>query len=74
MSIQEVKMNVSALVGARLKISVNKGRKRIVKYDGCIQSIYPSVFTLKIDNDKNIEMLSCSYSDVICGDIKLVAK
>lgn len=73
-SIDEIKKNINALVGKSLKISVNKGRKKIVKYDGEIVDIYPSVFTLRIDGDKNIDTLSCSYSDVICGDIALKPK
>lgn len=73
MSIDEVKTYVDSLKGRSLKISVNKGRKRIVRYDGSIEEIYPSVFTLKIHGDKNVNMLSCSYSDVICGDIKIKA-
>lgn len=71
MNIEEVKKNIDDLKGAMLKISVNKGRKKIVKYDGLIESVFPSVFTLKILDNKNVSMLSFSYSDVICGDIKL---
>lgn len=70
-SIEEVKEKISALKGVAVRISVNKGRKRIVKYDGEVMEIYPSVFTLKINGDKHLEMLSCSYSDVVCGDIAL---
>lgn len=70
-SIEEVKNGIVALRGEHLKISVNKGRKKIVKYEGEIDSVYSQVFTLKIIDDKNINMLSFSYSDVICGDIKL---
>ena len=71
MSIDEVKSYIGSLKGRELKISVNKGRKRIVKYDGSIEEVYPSVFTLKIHGEKNLSKLSCSYSDVVCGDIKL---
>ncbi len=71
MSIDEVKSYIGSLKGRALKISVNKGRKRIVRYDGSIEEVYPSVFTLKIHGDKNVNKLSCSYSDVVCGDIKL---
>lgn len=74
MSIEEAKSIVEGYLGSDLKISVNKGRKRIVKYTGSIDEIYPSVFTLKITDDKNIDMLSFSYSDFICGDIKINSK
>ena len=71
MSIADAKRHIAALSGETLKISVNKGRKKIVKYDGHIGDIYPSVFTLHIVGDKNINLLSCSYSDLICGQIQL---
>ena len=71
MSITEVKSYVSDLVGQPLKISVNKGRKKIVRYNGSVLAVYPQVFTLKINDDKNLELLACSYSDLICGDIVL---
>ena len=70
-SIEEIKSEVLSLEGQKLKISVNKGRKKVVKYDGELSGVYPSVFILKITGDKTINSLSCSYSDVICGDIKL---
>lgn len=70
-SIDEVKNDVAALVGQKLRISVNKGRKKIIKYEGELAGIYPSVFVLKINGDRAIGSLSCSYSDVVCGDIKL---
>ena len=70
-SIEEAKRHIHSLRGIALKISVNKGRKRILRYDGRIADVYPSVFTLQISDDKNINMLSCSYSDLICGDIEL---
>ena len=73
-SIDEVKAYVNELTGRPLKISVNKERKKIVKYSGSILAVYPQVFTLKIADNKNVELLACSYSDVICGDIKLSEK
>jgi len=73
-SIEQVKELINTLQGKSLKISVNKGRKRIVRYTGSIVETYPQVFVLKIENDKHIDKLSCSYSDVICGDIKLGVK
>ena len=69
--INQVKAYVRELTGRPLKISVNKGRKKILRYNGSILAVYPQVFTLKISDNKNLELLSCSYSDLICGDIKL---
>jgi len=71
MSIEEAKSHIEGLSGRTLKISVNKGRKKIIKYEGSIAAVYSSVFTLKIANDKNVNLLSCSYSDLICGQVSL---
>lgn len=71
MSIEEAKAFVSSYVGVPVSVHVNKGRKRIVRYEGEITELYPAVFTLKIVNEKTMDMMSCSYSDVICGDIRI---
>lgn len=74
MSASEAKAMITGFVGIPLRVSVNKGRKRIVRYDAAVTAVYPSVFTLSIENDRNLNSLSCSYSDVICGDIKLIPR
>ena len=68
---EEVKAYVRELTGRPLRISVNHGRKKILRYCGSVLAVYPQVFTLKIADNKNLELLACSYSDIICGDIKL---
>ena len=69
--IERIKNGVSALVGKRLRVSVNKGRKRIVRYEGEISGVFPSLITLKIYGDKVISSLTASYSDLLTGDVKL---
>ena len=71
MSIAEAKSIVSGFRGVPVTIHVNKGRKRIVRYEGKITDMYPAVFMLQIFNEKNMDTMSCSYSDVICGDIRI---
>jgi len=70
MSIDEAKAHIQGLSGQSLKISINKGRRKIVRYEGKIGDLFPSVFTLHISGDKNVNLLSCSYRDVVCGQIQ----
>ncbi len=67
-SVDEVKKNIAELKGKDLSLSVNKGRKKIVKLNGVIEDCFPSVFTFR---EKAGDIVSFSYSDVICGDIVL---
>lgn len=65
-SVEEVKRNIAALKGRALSVSVNKGRKKTVRLDGVIEDMFPSVFTFRAAAG---DIVSFSYSDVICGDI-----
>lgn len=71
MSISEARSSIEKLKGKLVQIKVNKGRKKVVKYRGEVTDVYPSLFTMRIDGDALLDKLSCSYSDVICGDIVL---
>ena len=74
MSIEQAKSMINSLIGKNLKIAVNKGRKKIVKYDGCVSGVFPSVFTVSIVGDHPVNRLSYSYSDLICGNVRLKEK
>ncbi len=65
-SVAEVKAKIIELKGKALSVSVNKGRKKTVSYDGVIVDTFPSVFTFRAAAG---DLVSFSYSDVICGDI-----
>ncbi len=68
-NIAEVKARIAGLKGKLLSVSVNKGRKKTVDLDGVIADVFPSVFTFISGG----ELVSFSYSDVICGDIVIRA-
>lgn len=69
-SIQEVKLNIATLKGKTLSLAVNRGRNRITEMSGEIIDIFPSVFTFRAAAG---DIVSFSYSDVICGDIRIAS-
>lgn len=72
-NINKIKDQIETLKGKEIKMRVNRGRRRIEYYDGVIETIYPSVFTVKT-NAPNYEIMSYSYSEVLCGDVKISIK
>lgn len=66
-SVEDVKRSIEELKGKKLSVSVNKGRKKTVRLSGVIVDLFPSVFTFRAVAG---DLVSFSYSDVICGDIK----
>ena len=73
-SITDVKRYILSLGNQPIKILINKGRKKVISYNGNVAATYPQVFTVKVVGDENVSSLSCSYSDVICGEVKIMRK
>ena len=71
LEIKTVIEKIKEMKGQTLKMEVNKGRKKIEEYIATIQNIYPSVFTVVIKEPQNKGKQSFSYSDVLCGDVKI---
>lgn len=72
-SLNEVKAQIEKLKGQAVNMQVHRGRRKIEKYDAVVDTIYPSVFTVKTNNIHE-ETMSYSYSEVLCGDVKINAK
>ena len=64
-----IKEKITQLKGKDLKIRLNKGRNKIQFFKGKIDEIYSSVFVVKI-YDSFVDRLSCTYQDVLSGDVK----
>lgn len=70
-NIKEIIAQITALKGQSVKMQVNKGRKRIEKYEGIIENVYPSIFTVLVYDPDGEKHFSFSHSEVLCGDVKL---
>lgn len=66
-----VKQKILELKGKTIKLTVHRGRKRYIRYTGVLEEIYPSVFTVRINEHKAMNIITYSYSDVLCGDVKI---
>ncbi len=69
LKLTDVIEEIKALKGKKIAMSVNRGRKKIESYEGVLEKIYPSVFTVDIFKPDNKGKQSYSYSDVLCGDV-----
>ena len=74
LSLADVKKRIGLIKGKNIDVCINRGRKKIDNYSGVVENIYPSVFTIKIFNDEQLKNVTCSYSDVLCGDVKIEEK
>lgn len=69
-TLDDIKQAVLSLKGEQVKLYINRGRRKILKFEGVIDNVYTSVFTVK---DKIASSLThtYSYSDILCGEVKI---
>ncbi|MGN1212797.1 MAG: Veg family protein [Christensenellales bacterium] len=70
-TIENIREKLTELKGKDVKMAVNRGRKKIVKFDAVLTDLYPSVFTVLVGD---CDSQSYSYTEVLCGNVKVVAK
>ena len=70
-SISDVKQMVKNCAAARVAVKVNLGRNKTMNYSGVLSGIYPALFTVKPDDENFLGKTAYSYSDVLCGTVKI---
>lgn len=67
-----IKANIETMVGKRVKVTANKGRKRIVVREGFLEKTYSDIFVVKLNNEFNSSRnVSFKYIDVLTNTVEL---
>ena len=70
-NIRDVKQKVKTCSKHRVAVRINLGRNKSVIYCGILSGIYPALFTVQPDDKEFLGKTSYSYSDVLCGNVKI---
>ena len=71
-SVHDIRKEVENSVGKEVILKADIGRKRVKTKTGVIVSAFPSVFTVKVNNDFDVERtISYTYSDILTSAVKL---
>ena len=62
------------LKGEKVELSINKGRKKIETFFAVIQTLYPRIFTVSLNDGNENATKTYSYSEVMCGDLVIKKK
>lgn len=69
----QIKRNIETCIGERVQLRSNKGRKKFFIREGIIENTYPSIFTIKFENEYEMtRRVSYSYTDVLTNAVELV--
>ena len=61
---------VNSLLGRSVDVKLNRGRNKIKRYKGVISEAHANVFVIKLTDDI-FDRISCSYTDLICGELQI---
>ena len=70
-NISDVKQMVKSCASERVAVRVDLGRNKSVSFNGVLSGVYPALFTVKPDDDGFLGKTAYSYSDVLCGTVKI---
>ena len=70
-NIKDIKQMVKDCSAQRVAVRVNLGRNKCLNYSGILSGIYPALFTVKPDDEDFLGKTAYSYSDVLCGNVKI---
>jgi uncharacterized protein Veg len=67
-----IRSQVEENIGKKVLLVSDRGRKRIVKNEGVITDAFPSIFTVKISNEFDVERtVSYTYSDLLTSTVEM---
>jgi len=69
-TIATIKRDIEGHLGEKVTLKANGGRKKILVNNGVIESVYPSIFVVRLESD-NERTVTYSYSDVLTKTVQL---
>ena len=69
-TLANIRRDIENHVGEKVTLKANGGRKKILVNDWVIESVHPSIFVVRLDND-NQRTVTYSYSDVLTKTVSL---
>ena len=70
-TLSQVKEHIKNMQQKAVDVTLNLGRNKYVSYSGRLSGVYPALFTV-IPFDKSFKgKTSYSYSEFMCGKVKL---
>ena len=69
-TLANIRRDIENHVGEKVTLKANGGRKKILVNDGVRESVHPSIFVVRLDND-NQRTVTYSYSDVLTKTVSL---
>ncbi|MBL7574750.1 Uncharacterized protein Veg [Peptoniphilus asaccharolyticus DSM 20463] len=68
----EIKNELEENLGKKVIIKANKGRKKYITRKGILESVYPSLFSVSVENGDEKALVTYTYSDVLTETVRIL--
>ena len=71
--IEIIRRNVETCKGEKVRLTSNKGRKKIVVHEGIVENVYDNVFVVNCeDKSLNTRKITFSYTDILTKTVEFI--
>ncbi|MDD4145972.1 MAG: Veg family protein [Clostridia bacterium] len=67
----DIKRDLEPFVGNKIKLRANRGRKKIIEKVGVLESTYPNIFVIRLDEKQVERRISFTYADILTDSVQL---
>lgn len=72
-ALHDIKNSLDELIGEKVLLRANGGRRKTIERTGVLEETYPSVFIVKLDPpDGSFKRVSYSYADLLTETVELM--
>jgi len=72
-ALHDIKRSLDELIGEKVLLRANGGRRKTIERMGVLEKTYPSVFVVMLDPpDGSFKRVSYSYADVLTETVELM--
>lgn len=69
----QIRKDIETCIGEKITLKANRGRKKAFIKEGVLENTYPSIFTVKFENDyETTRRVSYSYTDILTKAVEIV--
>lgn len=70
--LSRLKEDIGFCVGQKVRLTTNKGKKKVLTREGIIESTYPNIFTVKFDDAESSRRTAFSYTDILTNTVEVI--
>jgi uncharacterized protein Veg len=67
----DIKRDLDGLIGTRIRLRANKGRRKVDEREGILERTYPSIFVVRLEEETSMRRVSFSYADILTEAVEL---